>query len=53
VKPLRDKLPKGQAVAVLPGSPLVRPAVKTFASFVEKFLRQGHCNDDKRPASAA
>ena len=53
IKELRDKLPPAQVVAVTPGSHLVRPAVKIFASFIEAALRQGHNNDDGLEASAA
>ncbi len=53
IKPIRDKLPPAQVVAVTPGSQLVRPAVKIFATFMEAALRRGHTNDDKRAASAA
>ena len=53
IKPLRDKLPLAQVVAVTPGSQLVRPAVKIFASFIESALQHGHDNDRKRAASAA
>jgi DNA-binding transcriptional LysR family regulator len=53
IKPLRDKLPRAQVVAVTPGSQLVRPAVKIFASFIESALRRGHDNNGKRAASAA
>ncbi len=53
IKPLRDRLPAAQVVAVTPGSQLVRPAVKIFASFVGTALKRSHINDDKREASAA
>ena len=53
IKQIRDKLPSAQVVAVTPGSQLVRPAVRIFASFVEAALRHGHTNDDGLEASAA
>lgn len=53
IKPIRDKLPPAQVVGVTPGSQLVRPAVKIFASFLEAALQRGHINDDKPAASAA
>ena len=46
IKPLRDKLPPAQVVAVTPGSQLVRPAVKIFASFIEAALQRTYINDD-------
>jgi DNA-binding transcriptional LysR family regulator len=52
IKPLRDKLPRAQVVAVTHGSQLVRPAVKIFASFVANALR-GQDNGGKRAVSAA